>query len=120
MKRDDALPRGMQISGDAETAQVFSRLLKNADLDWEELLAQRIGDVAAQQIGNAVRGFAALEPGCGVASGTRHGGVPALREPRSAAAPRGGGFLAGVDQLRDDAERLNARLKRAEHKARRP
>jgi len=58
LKRDsEAVPRGMQVSGDAETAQVFSRLLKHADLDWEELLAQRIGDVAAHQIGNAVRGF---------------------------------------------------------------
>ena len=57
LRRDDAPPRGIELNGDAETAQVFSRLLKQADLDWEELLSHYVGDVAAHQLGNAVRGF---------------------------------------------------------------
>lgn len=114
LKRDaDAVPRGMQISGDAETAQVFSRLLKHADLDWEELLAQRVGDVAARQIGNAVRGFM----GWGRDAGGRLGKDIAdyLHYESRDLPPRHEveGFLAGVDRLRDDAERLQARLKRA-------
>lgn len=121
MQRDsEAVPRGMQISGDAETAQVFSRLLKHADLDWEELLAQRVGDVAARQIGNAVRGFL----GWSRDAGSRLGQDVAdyLHYESRDLPPRHEvqGFLAGVDRLRDDAERLNARLKRAETRLRRP
>jgi ubiquinone biosynthesis protein UbiJ len=121
LKRDgDAIPKGMSISGDAETAQVFSRLLKNADLDWEELLAQRIGDVAARQVGNAVRGFM----GWTRDAGTRLGQDVAdyLRYESRDLPPRHEveGFLSGVDRLRDDAERLGARVKRAESRLRRP
>ena len=114
LKRDpEAVPKGMQMSGEAETAQVFSRLLRNADLDWEELLAQRIGDVAARQVGNAVRGFMRW----GQDAGTRLGqdladylhyesrDLPPRHEVQT--------FLGDVDRLRDDAERFDARLRRA-------
>jgi ubiquinone biosynthesis accessory factor UbiJ len=115
LKRDgEAVPRGMQVSGDAETAQVFSRLLKNADLDWEELLAQRVGDVAARHIGNAVRGFMKWSQD----SGSRLGQDIAdyLHYESRELPPRHEvqGFLSDVDRLRDDAERLNARFKRVE------
>ena len=113
LKRDpEAVPKGMQMNGEAETAQVFSRLLRNADLDWEELLAQRVGDVAARQIGNAVRGFM----GWSRDAGSRLGQDVAdyLHYESRDLPPRHEvqGFLSGVDRLRDDAERLNARLKR--------
>jgi ubiquinone biosynthesis protein UbiJ len=115
LKRDsEAVPRGMQVSGDAETAQVFSRLLKNADLDWEELLAQRVGDVAARHIGNAVRGLM----GWSRDAGSRLGQDVAdyLHYESRDLPPRHEvqGFLSDVDRLRDDAERFTARLKRAE------
>jgi ubiquinone biosynthesis accessory factor UbiJ len=115
LKRDgEAVPRGMQVSGDAETAQVFSRLLKNADLDWEELLAQRVGDVAARHIGNAVRGFMKWSQD----SGSRLGQDIAdyLHYESRELPPRHEvqGFLSDVDRLRDDAERLNVRFKRVE------
>ena len=115
LKRDsEAVPRGMQVSGDAETAQVFSRLLKHADLDWEELLAQRVGDVAARQIGNAVRGLM----GWSRDAGSRLGQDLAdyLHYESRELPPRHEvqGFLSDVDRLRDDAERLNARFKRVE------
>ena len=115
LKRDsEAVPRGMQVSGDAETAQLFSRLLKNADLDWEELLAQRVGDVAARHIGNAVRGFARWSRDSGMRLGQdladylhyESRDLPPRHEVQ--------GFLSDVDRLRDDAERLNARFKRVE------
>lgn len=114
LKRDpEAVPKGMQMNGEAETAQVFSRLLRNADLDWEELLAQRIGDVAAHQVGNAVRGFMRWSRD----SGTRLGQDLAdyLHYESRDLPPRHEvqGFVSDVDRLRDDAERLNARVKRA-------
>lgn len=121
LKRDsEAVPRGMQISGDAETAQVFSRLLKHADLDWEELLAQRVGDVAARPIANLIRGAMGWSRDAGSRIGQdladylhyESRDLPPRHEVQS--------FLSGVDRLRDDAERLTARLKRAETRLRRP
>jgi ubiquinone biosynthesis protein UbiJ len=114
LKRDpEAVPKGMQMQGEAETAQVFSRLLRNADLDWEELLAERVGDVAARQIGNAVRGFM----GWSRDTSSRLGQDLAdyLHYESRDLPPRHEvqGFVSDVDRLRDDAERLNARLKRA-------
>jgi ubiquinone biosynthesis protein UbiJ len=115
LKRDnERVPHGMQISGDAETAQVFSRLLKHADLDWEELLAQRVGDVAARHIGNTVRGLmgwtrdASSRLGQDLADYLHYESrdLPPRHEVQ--------GFLSDVDRLRDDAERLNARFKRVE------
>jgi ubiquinone biosynthesis protein UbiJ len=120
LQRDsESVPRGMQISGDAETAQVFSRLLKHADLDWEELLARRIGDVAARQVGNAVRGFLGWSRDAGSRVGQdiadylhyESRDLPPRHEVES--------FLSGVDRLRDDAERLGARMQRAESRLRR-
>jgi ubiquinone biosynthesis protein UbiJ len=115
LKRDsEAVPRGMQVSGDAETAQVFSRLLKHADLDWEDLLAQRIGDLPARQIGNAVRGLMGWARDTG--SRLSQDFADYLHYESRDLPPRHEvqGFLSDVDRLRDDAERLNARFKRVE------
>jgi len=120
LKRDDAPPKGMHVSGDAETAQVFSRLLKQADLDWEELLSRYIGDMAAHQLGNVLRGLhrwgrdAAERLGRDFAEYLQYESqdLPPRREVQ--------GFLDQVDRLRDDTERLDARLKRVEQKAARP
>ena len=117
LQEGDAPPRGMQINGDAETAQVFSRLLKQADLDWEELLSRYTGDAAARQLGNLARGLrawgrdAAGRLGRDLAEYLQYESrdLPPRREMES--------FLAGVDRLRDDAERFEARLKRAAARA---
>jgi ubiquinone biosynthesis protein UbiJ len=115
LKRDpEAVPKGMQMNGEAETAQVFSRLLRNADLDWEELLAQRIGDVAARQVGNALRGFMKWSRDSGARLGQdladylhyESRDLPPRHEVQ--------GFVSEVDRLRDDAERFSARLKRVQ------
>jgi len=40
------------ITGDTAVANKFNHLLSQLDIDWEELLAQNIGDIAAHKIGN--------------------------------------------------------------------
>ena len=45
----------IDMSGDMETGRRFHDLLKNADIDWEEILAQYTGDILAHKIGNSVR-----------------------------------------------------------------
>lgn len=46
----------VELSGDTQLANQFSRLLSQLDIDWEELLAQNIGDIAAHKLGNVFRG----------------------------------------------------------------
>jgi len=100
----------VHIEGDAEVAQTFSELLKAARPDLEEELSRVVGDVAARQIGNVARSalrFARRAQDTlmqNVAEYLQEEGrdVPNRTEAEE--------FLQGVDKLRDDVERLEARL----------
>ncbi len=112
LKRGDMPPRGIELNGDAETAQTFSRLLKQADLDWEELLSHYMGDIASHQIGNLARGLARLgrdamqRLGQDVAEYLQYESqtLPPRHEVEA--------FLEDVDHLKSDVDRLAARLRR--------
>ncbi len=41
----------IKITGDTVIANQFNRLLSQLDIDWEEILSQNIGDIAAHKIG---------------------------------------------------------------------
>lgn len=45
----------VSIEGDTDLAQEFSDILANLDIDWEELLSAKIGDVVAHQTMQQVR-----------------------------------------------------------------
>jgi ubiquinone biosynthesis protein UbiJ len=102
----------VRISGDAEIAQAFRDLLHHARPDAEEELARVVGDVPAHQLGNFARGFlgwgrkAADTLATSVAEYLQEEGrdVPTRTEIDE--------FLHGVDTLRNDVERLEARLRR--------
>jgi len=49
--------RDMKIDGDLQVAQAFESLLKDIDIDWEEIISHYTGDAVAFQIGKLVRGF---------------------------------------------------------------
>ena len=105
------LQRGdVRISGDVELAQKFRELARLLRPDIEEELAGAIGDIPAHQLGRLAR--AAL-------GWTRHAAATAVQNvaeylsherrdlvPR----PEGDQFLKGVDQLREDVDRFEARL----------
>ena len=104
----------VHIEGDAEVAQTFSELLKNARPDLEEELSRVIGDVAAHQVGNAAR--SALAFGRRAADTFAQNVAEFLQEegrdvPTRTEAEE---FMAGVDKLREDADRFEARLQRLE------
>ena len=46
----------IEISGDTAVANEFNRLLSKIDIDWEEILAKNIGDIAAHKVGNLING----------------------------------------------------------------
>jgi ubiquinone biosynthesis protein UbiJ len=107
-----SLPEGIRIDGDAEIAHRFNRLLSEADIDWEEMLARRIGDAPAHQIGRLARGVTAwtrrmietLEADIGEYVKEEARLLPSRAELDA--------FMTGVDTLRNDCDRLYARLER--------
>jgi ubiquinone biosynthesis protein UbiJ len=102
--------RSIHIQGDAEIAQAFSELLKQAAPDLEEELSRIIGDVAAHQVGNVAR--AALGFGRrAVDTLTQNVGEYLQEEGRDLPTrTEADEFVADVDKLRDDVARLEARL----------
>lgn len=107
---------GVHIQGDAEVAQTFSELLKQARPDVEEELSRVIGDVAAHQVGNVARGALSFARR---ASDTLRQNIAEYLQEESRDVPNrteADEFIAGVDKLRDDADRLEARLGMLEKK----
>jgi ubiquinone biosynthesis protein UbiJ len=116
-KPEVALRSGaVHIEGDAEVAQTFSELLKHARPDLEEELSRVIGDVAAHQVGNAARSMLAFGRR---ASDTFAQNVSEYLTEEGRDLPtrvEADEFVAGVDKLRDDVDRLEARLVQLERR----
>ncbi|MEH6455776.1 MAG: SCP2 sterol-binding domain-containing protein [Cocleimonas sp.] len=49
------LESDVEIDGDMRVAEKFSAILKDVDIDWEELLSKLVGDIIAHQAGQVVR-----------------------------------------------------------------
>ncbi len=107
---DDRISSSMQqrieVSGNAQVAQRFQQLLTELDIDWEEALAQRIGDMAAFRIGQALRKLQALMRQN--LETLQLDGSEYLREEArmTPTRPEFEQFRAEVTELRHDAERL--------------
>jgi ubiquinone biosynthesis protein UbiJ len=101
---------GVAIRGDAEVAAAFEKLLKHARPELEEELARLVGDVPAHYAARAARGLAEWGRRA-VDSLTRNVGEYLTEEGRDLV-PRAelDGLLAGIDRIREDADRLEARL----------
>ena len=104
----------VRIEGDAEVAQRFRELLEQARPDVEEELSRVIGDVAAHRIANFARGFLAL--GRRATDSLATSAAEYLQEEGRDLPVRieVDEFLKDVDRLRDDTERLEARIARLE------
>jgi len=111
---------GVRIEGDADVAQRFRDLLAETRPEFEEELSRVVGDVAARRVANFARDL--VEWGRR-ASGSFAGSVAEYLQEEGRDLPTRTEveeFLAGVDRLRDDAERLETRLGRLEATAARP
>jgi ubiquinone biosynthesis protein UbiJ len=106
--------RAVRISGDPLVARDFRDLIAIAAPDFEEELARVVGDVAARQVGNLVRGLS----GWGLDAADRLSRTTAeyLQEESRDLPARAEveAFLDQVDQLAEDTARLEARLRRLE------
>lgn len=114
LRRGEVRSGDLEFRGDVGVVQAVQRLFAQLDVDWEEHLSRITGDVAAHQLGNLARGaFGWL----------RHAGRTAeqdlgeyLTEERQLIPPAAelSGFLSDVDRLREDVDRLAARIGRLE------
>jgi len=100
----------VEIRGDAELAQKFRELILLLRPDPEEELSLVVGDVPAHQIGR----FARMARGWThkAASTTVQNIAEYLGHERQHLVPRNEGeqFLRGVDAVREDVDRLEARI----------
>lgn len=102
----------VEIRGDVELGQRFKEILDSIEIDWEEQLSRGVGDMAAHQTGNLVRGVAAW--GRRALDSLSRDMVEYLQEERRQVPSLSevDAFLGDVDRLRIDADRLEARVRR--------
>lgn len=111
---DDAelQPGELEIVGDAIVGQRFAQVIAGLDIEWQALLAEHLGETPAQLITSAAGTARDLAEEGKVQVGAYIGKI--LREDMDIVAEQAevDEFLDGVDQLRADADRLEARLKK--------
>jgi ubiquinone biosynthesis protein UbiJ len=110
----------VQIEGDTTLAQQFAKALGGLDVDWEEQAARVLGDPIAHQVGQGMKG---LSDWGRQTSRTLTADLKEYLEEEGRLVPTRyelDAFLAEVDTLRDDVERLEARLARLNQAAAAP
>ncbi len=115
----ELLSRGeVEILGESHVLQRFADILKQLEIDWEELASKVVGDFAAHRLGSAARGLRrwladSLEA---LRLDTRE----YLQEEAELLPTRDEvqDFVAAVDRLREDLDRLAARVRRLERRLR--
>jgi len=111
--RDDAPPiGGMRISGDADLARRLQRLAERFDPDWQQPFAAVFGDVLGVQIANACA--SALKQARTLGENFAETAAEYVVEESRDVVGRDelAAFHDDVDALRDDFERLAARVAR--------
>lgn len=101
----------VSVEGDAETARRFQQFFTELSPDWEDALTQLFGDVLGFQVSQLMgRGLSWLKS-AGRSMGET--GSEYLREEsrQLVTRPEMEAFLDAVDDLRDDVERIEARVR---------
>ena len=118
-REDSAAPRvaeRVQITGDAEIAARYRDLLELARPDWEEELSRRIGDLPARRLSLAARAVLSWARGFARTAGANVAEYLQEESRALVSRPEVEEFLAKVDELRETADRVEARLARLERR----
>lgn len=113
-KRDAGVPQGLQVDGDAELLRRFNGLLADVGFDPEEFAARFVGDATAHRVVQGLQGLFGW--GRKTVDTLALDTAEYLREETQdlARAADVDDWSEAVDTLRDDVERLEARLRRLE------
>ena len=112
-RRDDAPPVGkVRVSGDADLARRLQRLAERFDPDWQQPFTRVFGDVLGVQIAKAVA--AALKQARVAGRNFAESAAEYVTEESRDVVPRAelNAFHDEVDALRDDVERIAAKIGR--------
>ena len=118
-RRDEAPPVGrMNISGDADLARRLQRLAERFDPDWQQPFASVFGDVLGMQVAKGLA--AALKQARIAGVNLAESAAEYVTEESRDVVPRAEleAFHDDVDVLRDDVERIAARIARLQPRAR--
>ncbi|QOY62630.1 SCP2 sterol-binding domain-containing protein [Lysobacter sp. H21R4] len=113
LRNDDAPPVGrLRMEGDADLARRLQRLAEGFDPDWQQPFARVFGDVVGVQVANALA--AGLKQARVVAGELAGSAAEYVTEESRDVVPRAEleAFHDDVDAIRDDVERLVARVGR--------
>ena len=113
LRRDDAPAVGrVRVSGDAELARQLQRLAERFDPDWHKPFVAVFGEIIGVQVANAFA--AALRQTRELGEGLARSGAEYVTEESRDVVPRAelDAFSDDVDELRDDGDRLAARVAR--------
>jgi ubiquinone biosynthesis protein UbiJ len=111
---------GGTLTGDSEVAQKFSELLGLLRPDPEEELAQLVGDAPAHHLGRLARAAAAFAQRAARTGVTNVAEYLAHERRDLVSKAEGRQLLNGVDALRDDVDRFEARLEHLAQRLRTP
>lgn len=103
---------GIDLSGDARSARAFQELLDYTKPDVEEELSRFVGDATAHRLGLAAR---AVRSWASEARVTMHNNIREYLQEESRDVPSRyevERFTRGVNALRDDVARLEARIRK--------
>jgi len=111
-KTDRIFSGDVEITGDTDLAHRLGKILGAMDIDWEEQFSHFTGDIIAHEMGNVVRNTSrwgrstlnTLKLDLKEYLQEESGLLPVRREIE--------GFLTDVDTLREDTDRLEARMER--------
>ena len=112
-RNDDAPPVGkLRIEGDADLARRLQKLAGRFDPDWQQPFAAVFGDVVGVQVANAIAG--GLKHARGAAGAFASNAAEYVTEESRDVVPREelNAFHDDVDTLRDDVDRIAARVAR--------
>jgi len=107
----------VSLHGDIALATRLQRIVARMDLDFEEALAQRMGDIPAHQLARGLRGLGSWMHAAGnalLADVSEYLRYEAAATPAAEDVKR---FANAVDAVRDDVERLEARVARLERRS---
>ncbi len=107
---------GVQIQGDAGAAQALEKLLRQLDPDWEALLVEHLGAIWGHQVWRLIND--SFRAGRHATSTAADQAARFLREESGLLVTREevDDFTREVDELREAADRLEARLRRSQRR----
>lgn len=107
---DEAAQQEVGVEGDSGLAQTVLALARNLRWDAEDDLARVFGDVAARRLARAGRDFLQWQSQAALNLGRAFSEYLTEERPLIARSPDVSEFVAEVDRLRNDVERLEKRL----------